>query len=69
MSAPKNLTRAQRLRLMRNAGYHEDRVTFTRLFIGSRIALEIAQAEFAHGQHLRQRGMLCTCTACKQVAA
>lgn len=63
------MTRAQRLAQMRNAGYHNDSAAFTRSFIGSRIALAIAQAEFTHGQHLRQRGMPCTCTVCKQVAA
>lgn len=62
-------TRAQRLAQMREAGYHNDNLVFTRAFIGSRIALQIAQAEFAHGQNLRHRGVPCTCTACTQVAA
>lgn len=55
MSAPPKLTRAQRLRLMRNAGFNDDRVAFTRAFIGSRIALEIAENEFTHGRNLRAR--------------
>lgn len=55
MSAPQKLTRAQRLRLMRHAGFENDRVAFTRAFIGSRIALGIAEDEFAHGRNLRAR--------------
>lgn len=58
------MTRALVLAYMRIAGYHDDRATFTRLYIENRIGRARANEAFRAGQAAKLRGVPCTCTTC-----
>jgi hypothetical protein len=53
------------LAALRVAGYHEDKRTFTRVYIENRINLQTATAEYNKGIDNKRNGMICTCEQCK----
>lgn len=53
------------LAALRVAGYHEDKKTFTRVYIENRINLQTAILEYNKGIDNKRNGMICTCGQCK----
>jgi hypothetical protein len=54
---------------MRVAGYHEDRKSFLRLYVESRVSMCVANQAFANGQRLRAQGVPCSCPDCAKGGA
>lgn len=52
--------------LARFAGYHEDKKTFTRLYVEGRVNLGIMNAAFHSGRQAKQNGVKCNCYQCKK---
>lgn len=52
------------LATMRAAGYHEDRKTWTRAYVESRVSFPLAQRAFNDGQQAREQGARCRCYEC-----
>ena len=52
------------LELMKVAGYHEDRETFTYLYVDNHISKQAADAAFRAGQRAKLNGIPCTCREC-----
>lgn len=52
------------LAYLRVAGYHEDRATFTRLYIENRISRPAAEDAFRAGRQAKVRGVRCDCHEC-----
>lgn len=52
------------LGLMKFAGYHLDRATFTQLLIENRISRAAADEAFRAGIRAKQNGMRCGCSDC-----
>jgi hypothetical protein len=48
------------------AGYHNDMKSFTRVYVESRLSLVVAQEAYNQGIKLRESGMKCTCSKCKE---
>lgn len=53
------------LHCMKIAGYHNDRSTFTRLYIESRIKPELCHESFRLGLVMKANGIKCFCNECK----
>jgi hypothetical protein len=51
--------------LLRVAGYHEDRATFTRLYIENRISKKNADEAYRSGRQAKAAGVRCDCHDCK----
>lgn len=52
---------------LRVAGFHDDRATFTRVYVEERISLAVAREQFAIGRQQRAAGVRCDCYECKAV--
>ncbi len=52
--------------LIRVAGYHDDRATFTRLYIENRISKPKADEAYRSGRQAKAAGVRCDCHECKQ---
>jgi hypothetical protein len=62
------MKRSVLLSLIRVAGYHGDTRTFTRLLVENRISRAVADTAFLAGKRAKERGVPCTCHACKEGA-
>lgn len=58
------IDRATLTSLIRTAGYHDDKATFTRLYVENRISKAAADEAFRSGRQARAVGVRCTCSAC-----
>ena len=63
------MKRKDALVYMREAGYHGDTKSFTRLVIENRISRHAANAEWQRGEGMKQAGVPCSCIDCKLVSA
>ena len=63
------MKRKDALVYMREAGYHGDTKSFTRLLIENRIGRPAANAEWQRGEGMKQAGVPCSCIDCKQTSA
>lgn len=63
------MTRRQAINHLRIAGYHHDMRSFTRLYVENRVSIKTAREAFAEGERMRDGGMACTCSDCKQAPA
>jgi hypothetical protein len=50
------------------AGYHDDSTAWTRLVVENRVNRQAMIEAFQSGRRLREAGMKCGCSACKQSA-
>jgi hypothetical protein len=57
--------RQQILERMAVAGYHNDHQAFLRLYRENRLSYTAAQSAWYEGIGARQKGMKCSCAACK----
>jgi hypothetical protein len=57
-------SRAQTLKLVTYAGYHGDRATGMRLYLGARLSKDAYNQAYARGRDMRERGMACGCAEC-----
>lgn len=53
---------------MRVAGYHDNRVAFTRLYLESKISLQVANDAWNTGKKQKKSGMPCSCVSCQNGA-
>jgi hypothetical protein len=53
--------------LIRTAGYHEDRASFTRLYVENRISKQAADEAYRSGRQARAAGVRCDCHECKAI--
>ena len=60
------MTRKRALAAIFAAGYHEDRKTFTRVYVENRVSFLAANREYIDGQIARRNGLRCTCHECQQ---
>lgn len=63
------MTRQQAINHLRVAGYHADMRSFTRLYVENRVSIKAAREAYAEGERMRDNGVLCTCSDCKQAPA
>jgi len=61
------LKRTDALILLRSAGYHNDVTSFTRLYLENQVSRPAADAEWRRGAAMRDAGVLCTCTTCREI--
>jgi hypothetical protein len=61
------VTRTQAVKLIQFAGYHDDRATFTRLYIENGVSYENAKLAYARGRDARARGVKCGCNDCNKL--
>ena len=60
--------RKQALAHIKIAGYHQDSKTFIRLYTENRISFTAANKAYQEGYRLKQAGMKCGCSNCKEAA-
>lgn len=58
------MNRSTALVVLRTAGYHDDRKTWTRTYIENRVSMRVANAEWQRGQGMKAAGVPCTCRDC-----
>lgn len=63
------MKRFDALAYMRIAGYHGDKLAFTRLFVENRVSRQVADAEFHRGATMKKAGVPCNCSNCKTTKA
>lgn len=59
------MKRADVLRLLSFAGYHDDTAAFVRLCVEHRVSRAAAQEAYNGGRRARMRGVACGCRECK----
>lgn len=59
------MKRADALRAIRFAGYHEDTAGFVRLYVEHRVSMPAAKAEYAAGLRAKLAGVRCGCLDCR----
>jgi hypothetical protein len=59
------MNRADTLRHLQFAGYHDDRAAFTRLYLENRISLPSANEAFRLGRSALAAGVPCGCSTCR----
>ena len=59
------MKRKDALILMRAAGFHQDRRTFTRVCIEARVSYTKATEEYQKGDQMRKDGVKCSCNDCE----
>ncbi len=69
MSLKKPSKREVAITKLRVAGYHNDRATWTRVYVENRVGYATAKAAFAEGERARLRGIRCECHECKLAQA
>jgi hypothetical protein len=57
------------LTMLRVAGYHDDKATWTRVYCENRVAFAAAQIAFNEGQRTKANGVKCSCFECNRVVA
>lgn len=60
------MSRSAILALMKVAGYHDDSLGFTRLYVENRISRKSADEQWASGKQMKKNGVPCGCYTCKQ---
>ena len=60
------MKREQAIDLLRFAGYHGDRTSFTRLYIENRVSYAAAKQAYSQGEAAKSRGLGCGCNDCKK---
>lgn len=59
------MTRKDALLVCKVAGYHQDRATFTRVYIENRISRPAADEAWRSGMAAKRAGIPCVCAECK----
>lgn len=62
------MKRADALRALRFAGYHDDAKALVRIQIERRVSMEVARAEYREGARLKASGMACGCGECASLS-
>lgn len=58
------MKRSDLLSLLRTAGYHDDKATYTRLVVEHNIDFEKASHAFIEGVKAKKLGVVCECSEC-----
>lgn len=60
------MKRKDALTVCKVAGYHNDRVTFTRVYIENRISRTAADEAWRSGEAAKRAGVRCVCADCQK---
>lgn len=63
------MKRKDALTALRTAGYHDDRRTWTHLYVENRISFHVAENAWNDGRRAKIAGVKCNCHECREVAS